>query len=462
MAIRIRTRPQIVVNGTWQNDCRFKSSGALRWQQSGTYKASVTSDTMTDEVTLDFKKRSENGEVFCKPMSKIVVEEKTFPSGGIAEDATYVYSGTANYVSQPNETIPYISPPANRQSRIDAIKQIAGTQAYSRITSEEVLLLATMGELKESIKMLTSALLRAASIGNKVRKYYRKLRDCNDLDVTLDRLLRKLDDLVLGRRVRPGTQGTVDWRKEVNALKKRISTLRKRLASAYLAAENAWMEVRMGWRPFIGECINLHRALTKVNEGNQRQTFRGKAAQIELVNEDNYSRNMNGGTYFFIRKYNETCTATAGALCSVRINGFPDTYGLTKLPQTIWELTTLSWAIDYFFNVGEVIAAVTPDTYWEPLCSWTVFRSTRVETVLYNGRRVQILTSDTVKGGQKIRITTEKSRTSGVSIGFNFRPRLNLAKIIDLAAVTRQKTMQAIKLAQKALITRKRRGAKNA
>lgn len=453
MATRTRTRPVTVVNGTWQNEARFKNTLSLRWNQSGPYEARRLTDTMTDEVTPDFLRRRAKGEVFCKAMTKVTTEENTFLSAGTAEDASYVYSGSACFVSQPGNIIPYYPIPTARLADIDRMKKIAGTQAMSRITSEEVLLPATLGELRSTLKMLVDALRAAINIRKLLFRRYYWTKMGNHAKDAEELLMR---EIILQRRWR--RQGKKDNTFTIIArLKRQAKAAAKKASSCYLKAENAWMLARMGYRPFYGECQNLYNAITKVNSGVQRQTFRGKSSDIEYSFKDLYSRAMNGGTYKFDRSYVETISAKAGVLCQVRFSGFPDTFGLTKLPQTVWELTTLSWAVDYFFNVAELIGAMTPDSYWTPLVSWTTVKALRVQEVRYNSRVLTGFSADNTKGGTKVLITTEKIRTPGVSIGFAFRPRLNLAKYIDLACVGRQQFSKVVKLLSKALIAKKRK-----
>lgn len=451
MATRTRTRPEVVVNGSWTNDCRFKKSGALRWKQSGGYIAHSVTDTMVDEVTPNFYRLRAEGKVFCKHMSKIKCEEKVFVSAGKAEDATYKYDGSADYVTQKNNTIPYLINTVDRNNEIETLREIAGTQALARVTSEEILLPATLGELGETLKMLRDAVYAVANIRRSLYNCYQWTKRGNRL---ARQALAAERELKIRKRLK--REGKTDDQISTYFFIQKVKEYRRLASKAYLKAEGAWMSARMGWRPFLGECQNLHRALTKVREGNRRQTFRGSAAKKDYNVTDTHASPMNGGTYFFRRTSSETISISAGVLCRVRIHGFPDTFGLTKLPQTIWELTTLSWAVDYFFNVGEVIAAATPDTYWEPICSWTTMKSTRVETVSYQGRNVPILTSDSVSGGLKVRVTQEKTRTPGVEIGFNFRPRLNLAKYIDLVCVGRQQFTKVVKLLASTNAERKR------
>lgn len=450
MATRTRTRPPVVVYGTWSNQARYKSNNGLRWTQSGQYVARSITDTMTDESTPNFRRLQADGKTFCKNMTKVVTEENVFLSSGVAEDLSYIYSGTADYVTQPNYVIPYIAAPSSRTADITALKEIAGTQAMARITSEEILLPATIGELKETLKTLRDAVFAAANIRKSLYRCYQWTKRGN-------RLARKKFAAERDAKIRAQlkSEGKTDRQISSAMLKKKIREYREGMTKAYLKAENAWMSARMGWRPFFYECQSLHRALTKVNDGTLRQTFRGKALEKEYNEINTYSKNMNGGTYQFIRTYTETINVKAGVLCQVRYSGFPDTFGLTKLPQTIWELTTLSWAVDYFFNVGELIAAMTPDTYWEPLQSWTTMKSLTVNKVAYSSRSVPTLTADYVRGGFKVRVTQEKTRTPGVSVGFNFSPRLNLAKYIDLTCVGRQQFSKTVKLLSKAITVRK-------
>lgn len=353
--------------------------------------------TMTDIVTPGFYKRQKAGEIINNPMDKKVTTYHCVGTSGVQG----ITNGLAHYTTKTCIDLSQIyaytcPPPIGRDASIANLMAHASTKAWASVTSEKVQLGVTLGELRETKEML----IRTAHLLKNLKPALLRYQ------YNLQQLLRA---------------------KGKKALSKKL----------YLDLENAWMEVRMGWRPFKYECEQLHAAMQELKEQPKRQTFRGKAT-IELSNAQNNlswssdSRSVSGN-----RTYEERITARAGILCEQRYGGVPDTYGLCKFPQTVWELTTLSWAVDYFFNVGEVVAAYVPDSLWLPLASWCTTHSyvscvNEVVTANYAGA-VPPLT-----GGYGRKEVVTVSRVPIASVGFALRPRMNVAKYLDVLAVTRQ------------------------
>lgn len=394
---RTRSKPVISVTGAG----RYYVEGPLGPYsrvsiQPYSFEVYRKTETMTDEVIPNFHSRSKAGEVFNNPMSRTVVTATCVPS--LKTDQSIV-NGAASYKVQHHMDLcytPACPAPANRQDTINRLITDASTQAMSRVSSETMNLLATLGEFRETKELVVRTCITLRHLG-KVVDYYR---------YTLEKILHF-----------KGKKG-----------------LAKKL---YLDAENAWMQVRMGYRPFAYECKSLHEACTKIETKVKRQTFRGKAtaklsnAQLNVA-WSSQSRSCRGN-----KTYDEDYTVRAGVLCERRVNGFPDTFGLTKIPQAIWELTKLSWAVDYFFNTAQLIAAYTPDTLWKPISAWYTERSRidQVNTIItanYAGAFPPI------DNGWRAWITESVKRSPGTSLGLIFRPKMNWAKFIDMVAVTRQ------------------------
>lgn len=389
-------------------------------------------ETMTDTVTPNFHKLASAGQIFNNSMTHVKKETIMTPTTGSlynSEFGNLVMDVSINYVRERN--VPPLTGPSNETAAIASMKLAAGTQAFSKVTSEEVLLLATIGELKETKDMLIKAIYHLRHIDKLLKHYYNVFRYGHKL----------------------GKDGILDWndweprtfKEDLPQLKKRTQQFLNQQKTRYLELENIWMAIRMGWRPFVGECVNLHNAVMAKKEHPARQTFRGKAADKHFHNTDYYTSSQLR-TCVFKRSYQKNVSVRSGVLAQQRAYiGFPDTWGLTKLPQTVWELTTLSWAVDYFFNVGELIAAYTPDTLWEPLCSWTTVRSMCTQvTELMRSYQVDGSYSPDLRGGMKIYFTDTTERIPSSSIGLTFRPKMNWAKYIDMVAVTRQQLSKTI------------------
>lgn len=365
---------------------------------------SQITQTMTDVVVEDFHKRRAAGEIFNNPMSMTLSYFDAILTSGtvhnIVPSQCSKIDFMVNYIRE--RGIAYIAPPTGMAKSIDSLIKTASSQSVANVTSEEINILATIGEIGETKEMLVTTLRRLWRIGDTMRKFA---------------------SLIRYGTAKPG--------------KKPLSK-KERIKNYYLFLENFWMEMRMGWRPFYYECQALHDACIALRKFPPRQTFRGKTT-AEFRNEDVVTSDQFLRVCNFKRTYYNKVTIRAGTLAQQRADGFPDTFGLTKLPQAIWELTKLSWAVDYFFNVGTVIAAYTPDTLWEPLCSWYVVHQRIEKTIEMTGTYQKDGSfQPTVKGGLYNLVEIKKDRVPCAYLGVTLRPKLNLAKYLDLLAVTRQ------------------------
>lgn len=314
-----------------------------RYVSSDVLRASTTSSrdigqriVMEDVVVPYFKKRSAKGEVFCNPMTRTDEYRSLIPADGYLTDGNQYWDGPL-FLSQ-------VSPLSfDYADDLDRLKNLAVTQAFARLTSAEASILVTLGELKETKELLLSCFTRLG----KLYKF------CRTYKANLERIVKKLS-----------------WKyKDLKG-----SDLRN---MAILELTDKWLEYRYAWRPFIAECKQLHEVFTKVRETPERQTARSKRFCYSDAADDkpyiaNYYEAMS-----YTRKSSIQVFASAGVLGELRFMAWPDTFGLTKLPSALFDLTTLSFTVGWFFNVAEVIAAWTPDTNWRPRASWVT-----VETLL--------------------------------------------------------------------------------
>lgn len=152
---------------------------------------------------------------------------------------------------------------------------------------------------------------------------------------------------------------------------------------------------------------------------------------------------VNGVKSYHEKTYDEQTVVRAGVIMRARVGGFPDTWGLTQIPQTFWELTTLSWAVDYFLNVGDLIAASTPDSYWTPHLSWTTTHRSIEEII--KSKHVTSLGCGPPQpeGGYRRKTTVRILRQPGVMTGLVYKGMLSTKtqreECLDTLAVTRQK-----------------------
>jgi hypothetical protein len=73
------------------------------------------------------------------------------------------------------------------------------------------------------------------------------------------------------------------------------------------------------------------------------------------------------------RKIEYEVSARAGVLCDVTIDELT-IFGVDQLAESLWELIPFSFIVDWFANVGDTIAALTPDAGVKQRASWVTVR----------------------------------------------------------------------------------------
>lgn len=209
------------------------------------------------------------------------------------------------------------------------------------------------------------------------------------------------------------------------------------------------MQVRMGWRPFVGELEGIHAAVTHLQEKRWKCRF-AATKHLRFSNKSFGSTlRINNITNSSEKTYDEETSVSAGIICRARLGGYPDTWGLTQIPQTVWELTTLSWCVDYFFNTADLIAACTPDTYWTEWLSWTTVHRSIEETIKSKDVSSLGYGPSISEGGYRRKHTKRILRTQGALTGFVYKGMLDFenqqAECLDTLAVARQQMTKLIK-----------------
>jgi hypothetical protein len=369
------------------------ATGETVKEGSETYYPWTKVQKMTDVVTPNFKTLQKQGKLVFSPVTSKTTEENVTLTIGTS------WSPSVNPTTRWEIQRPYCktigslpSRPTAWENEIERWKVAVATEAMAKVSSEDVLALATMAEARESIAMLKNAINTLAQL----RK-------------TLDAFRHTL--YAVGPLTKTGTILGI--------------------------LEDGWMEIRMGWRPFVGEVQQYVDLVNKSTDSlPSKQTFR---AEKWVTNHTfDLARNIkNSREYTFLRGINETVIIRSGVLTSRISCGFKDTFGLTKMPKVLWEITPLSWAVDYFFNTAAFIGASMPDTLWTPRGHWlTVLRQTQYWKRFTGSTRANFGTDLT--GGRYEKIVTTFDRIIKPKMGLVFAPKLSLEKLIDTSILTQQ------------------------
>lgn len=300
---------------------------------TGTYIPYSDVKVMTDVVTPNFKKRMLNGEIINNPMSiDHTIAVDAMGSRSLLSYKTDTHGcrcdGWSQNYAEPTSKL-FLTTPSSLAWQapiptidVERLKDIALTNVFSKLGSSEASLYATIGELDETCSGIVQVLIGTVSFLKKVRqrKWY-KLREY----------------------MKP-----------------------KELASR-------WMEVRYGLRPLAFEMVQYMNALKALSKrGLNRLTFRSSQQESGSTSR----------TYEVIRGAKEwkfkglaTChrdvSVRAGCLADIEVS-IASILGLDRPLSGIYELVTLSFVLDWFFNIGKLIAALEPKAGVEVVGSWVI------------------------------------------------------------------------------------------
>jgi len=369
-------------------------------EYSDEYKPVSASGTMTDVVTPQFWTRSKKGEIFNNPMSSLhVLTEDTFETIDTLNQwdhgGTYHYRGTrpvGSWFTYP--TLPSIT------SECSAARSIAITSSHADVDISRAALLVTTGEAKESVETV-------AAILSRVTKFVKVIK------------------------------------------KKRWKMIKKSLEDSITPADLAdfWMFCRYGIRPMIYEILQVMDALKSDTVAGQRMTARGyQERNWTETTEADVDVHGDGSVMTLNQFYNIDYTARAGVLYDIETVGFMAIWGLNKPFESIYDLTTLSFVLDWFFNVGDTIASFTPNSGLKTLASWVTEKTVTTKT-----KRAQNYVGGSTATSEKngfaftglaSEITTEVLRTPDPerSILPRFTVNLDMAKLIDIGIIGRNLT----------------------
>jgi len=142
----------------------------------------------------------------------------------------------------------------------------------------------------------------------------------------------------------------------------------------YKTVANLWLQVRYGWMPFAYDARALIDAYNRLTVPQKRNRKRFTSSRNVFLSDEDTHYVTDGSTWghYFERRTTISGTVRAGVLCDPRWEGVIDPFGITQVPLALYDLTTLSFVLDWFFNVADFIAAWSPSIEWRPLAAWTV------------------------------------------------------------------------------------------
>lgn len=317
----------------------------LKNSDSGTAVTELRAGWMTDVVTPNFKKRQASGEIINNPMAKAydIMEQPiisfSFNSVGynkmcspLAMHLYTKYCGSGTIPFDHFDPSPFMDPP---NVDISSLKDQAIAKAWANIGSSDMLALATLKESKDSLMGLIYIL-------NKVYKIRKAVK-------------------------------TADLRRA----KKELS---------FNELQEVYMNARYNLRPLYYDAKALSKIIsTDLTDKQMRQTFRGKIVDnqtdSDIVESKTWQYNPDFyGLAIVNRNVHVETTVRAGVLTDVDPPNYFDLFGITSIPETLWDLVPFSFIIDWFWNVGDTILAFTPVVGHKTLASWVTIKQKVTQT----------------------------------------------------------------------------------
>lgn len=206
-----------------------------------------------------------------------------------------------------------------------------------------------------------------------------------------------------------------------------------------ISFESAWLEYRYGWRPLVYEVKQWIDALNHSFEKGQRVHGRGNHV---LTDRKSGSLSWAAGTEQTIKtdwSFEYSIRVNGFALCEVT-NSTIARFGLNPLTSA-YELITLSFVVNWFWDIGSWLAANSASLSGFSLVSSG--NNVKIDSYYYSTTRVEPAVGSHSTGGyygQQYSVNTRSfQRAPGGGGGLpSWYPRLSPAKIADLAAILTQ------------------------
>lgn len=373
------------------------------------YDSSAQHASILDETIPNFYKRMKAGEVFFNTMYSESYEMTQTPTY-----VWYQFDKTGQRITNTvrascgDASVYRLLTSDSSGSAVDTLlapysgeRDVAVTAAWANVDVSESMLLASLGELPETIQFVAS--------------------NMNRLIKVLALFKQKKLKLYLKRSFMKPSQ----WND---------------------AIANFWLEMRYAVRPIAFEVEQYATTFSADRDVNPRLTARGYHKVVENLYDQSYDKSTSSATNHVTEHFVQTRFSNyrAGVLYHVALNrlGLAQLLGLDQPLEAVWELTRLSFVIDWLLNIGDLIASWTPNAALTPLGSWCTEEHKWVTTyqhsdMHYTGTFTATKLSESY--GNKVIVYRLKRR-----IVDPYRPvlphvRLNLdvAKVVDLVAIAR-------------------------
>jgi hypothetical protein len=405
--MRYREKLNSLSEGTYVNSDDKTPNAPGEFSTVVTYISAQQYIAMLDVVTPNWRKIIGAGGIINNPMLMYAYDSTVVPAlvtcdGYWPSDPTKKIRCTRGFV------IPPVSTPTSLDWEFWAQyiladstgRDIALAQAWANVDISEMQALASLGELPETLRWMTSLVGRVVSL---IRAFSQK-----KLMIQANKLFRS------GKSV-------ID------------------------AMSDLWLEFRYAVRPLVFDMQQAINAWNASVARSQRFTARGYHRDTKSTETSTYDL-VESSSYHAIVSRVSTREANyrAGVMYTIDsdINGFTSIWGLDQPLETVWELIPFSFIVDWFFSVGDTLAQFTANPGLHPLCSFVTeeVKETTVDTInSITWDATYVLGNWTCTEGQTTTSVVTKRRLPAPSRPLlpKFRLKLDTAKLFDLVAIGR-------------------------
>lgn len=389
----------------------------------------IVTRAILDCPTKDYTKRRNNGEIINNPVDNDSMRINTKldipgvpPQTDSSTKLVLVDSGLAKIVGEKTPFIPrcldateiaeviFKHRSFGYSGLIDA-RALCINKAFAKVNSGSLELAVEMGESVETYAYLALLTTRIVKMIGSVRSGEWK------------KVIPKTYNLAVKRaRSRAWRYGT--------SFQKELAVMMTKLAA------DAWLELRFAVRPLI---YSAQDAISLYNDGLKSEVGRVRESSSMTVTSEStstYVLDNGASTFLRVKSFVDThLEAHAGVLINVdKSKATMRQLGFTNVGGALWELTFLSWALDYFSDTTGIFYAITPQSGIDVLAAWA---STKETTIVVS--QVELVDRASAKILSRTEITSvrdhyKRNPVSGPSL-FEFHVDLDMFKATDLIAL---------------------------
>lgn len=330
---------------------------------AGGYKLGNGTRRETNDVVVpNYRERSAAGEVFMNPFRSEITKYSCASISSHEHHWVPTCSGTSTKSVAGNTSYGgwggFLTAQPGWVDQTRNLRELAGTEAWANVTSPEVLGGEFLRDAGRTLSLVTNPLRELRNVLSSIRssKGYRK------------------KGLTLGQ---------------------------------YISSE--WLKYRYGITPLVHDCVGAFEAVYKPIF-TDRVTARGYENYPLYEATDTVTKNSIGGIFTCVtERYASQAQSVRAGVLYQHVAGMPEKFGIhfNQLVPTLWEILPGSFVSDWFVNVGDYLAAVTPRAGITVLSSWTTTK------VVHTQRSVMSSTPNSVSnvsqtGGPGIYGNTER------------------------------------------------------